>query len=259
MTEVLLELLFEQFSVGQLVAVCCTILVATVMQSAVGFGFNLLAVPVLLFCGLKLHEAIAVSVVAQVWQHGVGIWHTRAAIVWRPLVPAIVAAAIFLFIGVALQGALEAWEASSIRRLVGVLIFAGLLTMWYCKPTPKAHRHVAWAWLAGACGGLIGGLVGMSGPPLVLWIMAHDWSNERLRGSIWAMFIFLVPLLFVFLWLRHGNDLLIVMLPAVALIPVIQLAAMLGLRIGSAMSKRLLRRVAFALLLVIAVMSMVGL
>jgi uncharacterized membrane protein YfcA len=258
-TAALLELLFEQFSVGQLVAVCCTIVVATVMQSAVGFGFNLLAVPVLLFFGLKLHEAIAVSVVAQVWQHGVGVWHTRAAIVWRPLVPAIIAVAIFLFVGVALQGALRTWEASSIRRLVGVLILAGLLTMWYFKPTPKAHRHVAWAWLAGACGGLMGGLVGAPGPPLVLWIMAHDWSNQRLRGSIWAMFILLVPVLFVFLWLRYGNDLLIVMLPSVALIPIIQLAAMFGVRIGSAMSKQLLRRIAFALLLIIAVVSMLGL
>ena len=252
------ELVLEQFTAAQLVAVAVTIAAATTLQAAVGFGFNLLAIPVLLRCGLELHEAIVVSIVAQVWQQGAGVWHTRQAVVWRPLWPAIGAVAVCIVVGVVLQGALASWDRTEIGRLIGVLIVVGLLAQWYWRPAPQARLHVGWGVLAGACGGLMGGLAGIPGPPLVIWIMAHDWSNQRTRGSIWAMFLFLTPLLFVVLWISRGHEVLIVLLPAVVLIPVVQLSAMVGLRIGNAVSKRRLRQIAMALLLIIAAAAIAG-
>ena len=253
-----LELLLAQFSVGELIAIGCTIAAATVLQSAVGFGFNLLAIPVLLRCGLELHEAIIVSVVAQVWQQGAGIYHTRKAIVVRPLVPVTVAVAVFLAVGVVMQGYIADWDRQTIRRLVGALILLGVLVQWLCRPAPRQRLHAAWGVLAGACAGVMGGLAGVPGPPIVMWVMAHDWSNARSRGSIWAMFIVLTPLLFVMLWATKGNEALVALLPSVALIPVVQLSAMLGLRIGNVIPKPRLRRIAFAMLLVIAVVAIAG-
>lgn len=253
-----LEVALAHFTTVELITIGCTIAAATMLQAAVGFGFNLLAIPILLRCGLELPEAIVVSIVAQMWQQGAGYWHTHQAVVWRPLVPVIVAMAVCLVAGVMLQGTLAGWDKTSIRRLVGGLILAGLLAQWYWKPKPRAHLPAGWGVLAGACGGLLGGLAGVPGPPLVMWVMAHDWSNQRTRGSIWAMFLFLTPLLFVILWISKGNEMLVVLLPSVALIPVVQLSAMAGMRMGNAMSKQRLRRIAFALLLIIAVAAIAG-
>ena len=47
--------------------------------------------------------------------------------------------------------------------------------------------------LAGACGGLLGGLAGVPGPPLVMWVMAHDWSADVTRAFLFASFMCLVP------------------------------------------------------------------
>ena len=101
-------------------------------------------------------------------------------------------------------------------------------------------------------------MAGVPGPPIVMWIMAHDWPNARTRGSVWAMFIFLTPLLLVLLWVARGNEMLVVLLPAVVMIPIVQLAAMAGLRIGNAIPKPRLRQIAFALLMIIAVAAILG-
>jgi len=253
-----IELLFDHFSAWQLIAIGCTIVAATVFQSSVGFGFNLLAIPVLLRFGLELHEAIVVSIVAQVWQEAAGIYHTRRDIVWRPLIPVIAAVVVFLVVGVALQESLSGWDRTAIRRLVGLLILAGVLVQWLCRPAPRQRLHGVWGLLAGACAGVMSGLAGVPGPPVVMWIMAHDWSNARSRGSVWAIFIFLTPSLFVLLWVARGNEMLVVLLPAVAMIPIVQLGAMAGMRIGNAIPKPRLRQIAFALLLIIAVVALVG-
>ena len=34
--------------------------------------------------------------------------------------------------------------------------------------------------------GVLAGLCGMGGPPLVLWAMAHDWPTQRIRGFLFA-------------------------------------------------------------------------
>ena len=96
----------------------------------------------------------------------------------------------------------------------------------------------------------------MGGPPLVLWVMAHDWTTEKTRGFLFASFMCLVPVQLALLYLSFGQDSLRGALMGLALSPAVLAGSLAGLRVGGRFSKLLLRRLAFALLMAIALNAM---
>ena len=100
--------------------------------------------------------------------------------------------------------------------------------------------------------GLAGGLTGAPGAPIVIWVMAHNWSNQRSRGSMWAIFLVFGSTLFLLLCLSFGWRVLATVPPAVLLIPIAVIGSHVGLKLGNLISKKYLRRIAFVLLLLVA-------
>ncbi len=96
----------------------------------------------------------------------------------------------------------------------------------------------------------------MGGPPLVLWVMAHDWTAERTRAFLFASFMGLVPVQLTLLYWTFGKDVVYGMAVGAALSPVVLLGSLLGLRVGARFSKPLLHRLAFLLLVAIALNAM---
>lgn len=96
----------------------------------------------------------------------------------------------------------------------------------------------------------------MSGPPLVLWVMAHDWSTERIRGFLFAWFLSLVTLQLALLYAHFGRDVLQGILLGGVLSPAVLGGSLTGLRLGDAFSKPVLRRLAYTVLLAIALNAM---
>lgn len=96
----------------------------------------------------------------------------------------------------------------------------------------------------------------MGGPPLVLWVMAHDWTAERTRAFLFASFMSLVPVQLALLYWTFGKDVVYGIAVGAALSPVVFLGSLFGLRVGALIPKPLLRRLAFFLLVAIALNAM---
>jgi len=136
------------------------------------------------------------------------------------------------------------------------VVLAAVLATWLIKPTPHKRLHPGWGVAAFGIGGAMQGLAGMGGPPIVLWVMSHDWSSRVCRATLWSFFIMMIPTNLLFFWLRFGDAVIGAMGVGVLYIPLVMLAALPGMWIGNKIPKRELQQIAFGILVLMAIYAM---
>lgn len=229
------------------------ILLAVAGQSAVGFGSALFAAPLLVWLGIPLPNVIALIATSSALQSAMGVRHLRADVPWRASITALSVMMIGLFCGLYVLMKLVTLDAGSIRLVMGCVLCVLVLVQWVWHPRPVERLHPAWGGVAFLTSGFLGGAIGMNGPPLVLWSLAHTWSNQRTRGFLFGVFSLSNPISILVLSLTFGPSVLWSVALGVAFLPLIYLGSRIGLPIGNRMKKETLKNVAFALLMVIGI------
>ena len=82
-------------------AIGLTLFSGSILQGAVGFGFGLFAIPILVWAGVRLSEAIAIMSISIFTQVLVATYQLRADVRWRDVVPASLIRYITIPIGIA--------------------------------------------------------------------------------------------------------------------------------------------------------------
>jgi uncharacterized protein len=243
-------------TIEQIAGAAVILFVAGTLQSAVGFGFALLATPSLVWLGVPLPVAVSTVAGAVVVQSGVSAHHLRREIPWRTVLvstavrlPAVVA-------GVFVLVWLSRLSVSAIKFAVGTALLVALALLWGCRVAPRERVHAAWSATAFVTSGFVAGVCGMGGPPLVLWVMAHDWSSEKTRAFLFAVYLLACPVYVGLLAWKFGASALKGAGLGVLLGAVVWVGALLGLAVGRRLPKSRLRPVAYILLAVVAVVSM---
>jgi len=227
------------------------------LQTAVGFGIGIVCVPLLLWAGWSLPAAIATVVGAGFVQSGLGVFKTRHAPL--PAASAKVALGQWLLapVGVMSMALLLSLGPTTVKQCVGVAL-ALVLTLRLFRPAPKRALAAGWAYLAGATGGFLAGLVGMGGPPIVLFAMAQDWDKGTFRRFLWLQFLLGMPIVLTALVLRVGPEILGDFATALGFAPAIWLGSLAGLRLTRERSAGQLKLAAALLLYTVAGASLLG-
>lgn len=168
------------------------VLLGHLVKGLTGFGSAIVAIPIVTFV-LGPGEAIVLVNVVDVLVGLPLTWNARRDVPWR-------AVAVTLAVLLPAQ-ALGTWLHSdlpveTVRRIVGVGVM--LLSFWLAYQAgrpPQAHgdlvlgrRALFGAGLAGFEGGLMSGIIGMSGPPIVAW--TRRWlSPAHGRAYMLALFV----------------------------------------------------------------------
>jgi uncharacterized membrane protein YfcA len=231
------------------------ILLASTIQSAVGFAFALFSAPLLIWLGMPLPNTIATMAVCSSIQSAAGARELRAAVPWRSALTATLIRTLMFIAGLVLLKRLVTWDPALIKMIVGITLCA-LVAMQFSAGN-KSAEHVHWAWggLAFSSSGILAGVTGMGGPPLVLWSLAHNWSAKRTRGFLFAVFATSIPIQLFMLYVAFGSDILLSILIALCMTPAVILGGRIGMPIGNRMSKPTLRRIILVILLIIGVSS----
>jgi len=229
---------------------------AGVLQSAVGFGFALLATPSLVWLGVPLPVAVSMVAGAVVVQSGVSAHHLRRHIPWRLVLASTAVRVPATLAGVSVLVWLSGLSIGAIKFAVGTALLVALALLWGCRVAPRERVHPAWGGLAFLVSGFVAGVCGMGGPPLVLWVMAHDWSSERTRSFLFAVYLLACPIYIAMLVWKFGAEALKGAGLGVLLGAVVCGGALLGLAVGRRLPKSRLRPIAYALLSAIAIVSM---
>lgn len=244
----------------QFVILAGLILIAgSMLQGAVGFGFGMFAIPLIMLLGAESYQAIAILSICGSVQTISGVISLRKHIHWRQVGWVAAIACAVLPLGVLTQEAIVSVGGDHIRQVLGVVILSALIIqqLWHIEPRERVHP--AWGVLAAGLCGFLAGLAGMGGPPLVMWVMAHQWSNPRIRATLWSVFLGLTPFQLFFLFRQFGGEsILPAMQSGLLLAPITLLGVYPGIWLGNRIPRDALRRLVFGLLAIISVYLIVS-
>src|SRR5262245_4590175 len=221
------------FSLAQYAAVSLVLFASSVVQGAVGFAAGLFGIPLLVTSGVSFPDAVAISLVAAAPQNIIPAWQLRREIDFRRALRPLLIRYALLPAGVLALFAVGHERKDLASQIVGVVVLVIVGVQWAWRSTPQERLHPAWEWLAFGLGGFLLGFCGMGGPPMVIWVLAHDWSMNRARGFLFYIFAMGVVPQALLLWLFFGAEVLDAMLLAAAAMP----AALAGLWVGLAFSR----------------------
>ena len=238
-------------------AIIAVILAAgSLLQSAAGFGYGMFTMPLLfLTLGLDPWEAIAIVTTSVLAQTVFGLWSVRRHVPWRTAAWMIAIAGAMVPVGIWLQHELTMVSVPRLKQLIGALILTAVIVKVAWRLPPRASWPWYWGPIACIGSGLTGGLAGMSGPPAVMWVMAHTWSTERARATMWALFTGLAPLSIGVLRLQFGPEVFDRALTGMLMWPVVVLGSLPGLWIGARLSPRTMRGLSVVILTIAAVIA----
>lgn len=225
---------------------------AAFLQSTVGFAAALFGLPLLLWAGNDLMTAQVLVISAMLPQNIFAVYKLRKSIDYREVVwPAILRIS-GLPIGIAGLAVVMTWSAAAVQQMVGCIILSAVAMQALIGIEWKSAKR--WYWLVITFGGsgILQGLSGMSGPPMVLWVHGQRYAADRARAFLFAMYIsnFLPQVLL--LSFKFGPDVWRSVLLAAMSLPVVLLSASLGLRLGSWLGDRWLRPITYAFLVCLA-------
>jgi len=237
----------ELIIIGAIFAFCAAV------QSAVGFAFSLFSNTLFLLAGIPLPETILLSALGSALQRTVMTFNLWQHVEWRKVIPLRAVCAITLPIGIFTLRHFANLDTNIIKIAMGLLVLTILTIQIVWRVNPKPHLHWAWGVVAATTSGFLNGVSNNGGPPLILWVHAHDWPPGRSRVTTMAITMLLTPLQLALLFFAFGRGITPPMAQIYMLIPAILIGTAIGLNIGKHLSRSRLRLIALTLLAIISI------
>ncbi|MFC1609510.1 sulfite exporter TauE/SafE family protein [Myxococcota bacterium] len=231
----------------QYVATCLLLAVAQAVYVLFGFGGGLVAVGCLALVLVNIQDVVVMLVLVYLPAELYVAVTSRKEISWRGV--------LLVCAGVAGGVPLGAWLLKHseptfvLALLAGFLIVAGLAFLLLPR-----HRSVRWPpWTAppvGALAGLLGGMFGTGGPPVILYYQLGGMAKSAFRGSLMTIFLF-VSLVRLPAYATAGLITEERLVSSLAVMPVVLIGAWLGNRIHLQMAEQTFQRLVSVFLIVV--------
>ena len=236
-----------------MIVLALIVLLGATVQTAVGFAYSLITLPLFLQVGLTLPQAVTMSFVTSTIQRVFFIVKKRGEVNWSKLRVPIVFCVLAMPIGIYLLGIVSNESKTIVKQMVGALVFLTVVVRLTVRVKPKQRIAPGWAVLAGVCSGVLNGLANIGGPPIILWVYSHEWRKEFLHAASIAISMPVIPFQAGMLLWKFGGDLLPTMLTGLCMAPLALLGVFLGLYLNTKVNVKALRIVVMTLLIVIGV------
>jgi len=204
------------------ILIASIVFIAAFQQSLSGFGFSLIAMPILVqLVGIQVAAplvavlALTLNIINGIrWREALDFSEIKRLGIWMALgVP----------IGI--------WGIFALNEIIvkvglGVLLVAyALFALLKPEKLPTISRR--WAYPAGFFAGLLGGAYNTSGPPLILYGSLRNWSHQRFRAVLQSLFGFAASIVVIGHIVAGHYTQPVIKLTAVA-IPGLLIAVLLG-------------------------------
>jgi hypothetical protein len=245
-------------SLEQGIAIAFILFLGSALQSAIGFAFALFVLPFILWLGLPLSHAVILILISALVQLSVGAIKLRNSIRWGSVWFATLIRFATLPLGLLILFQLDAQEPDFIKQIIGLIVLLSVMSIFFGKIDPKEKIHTGWGILAFSMSGFMQGISSVGLPPLVLWVMAHNWSNSETRAFLFASYLLSIPVQIGIMWFTIGDPILAPLSTSLLLAPAVAIGSVVGVRAGDYISKPLLRKISYIVLVLAAIFSILA-
>ncbi len=168
-----------------IIYLCCIAFIGGFVQGLTGFGVALVALPLMgFFIDIKtaiplillLGLVINFTLISQMLKH---VDHKKWILLFLLSLPGIP-------LGICI---LKYVDSRYIEILVGcVIIFTSIFSMFSTSATKELNKF--WACIAGFIAGFLGGCIGATGPPVIIYTSLQPWDKQQIKATMVSFFIF---------------------------------------------------------------------
>ena len=150
---------------------------ASFIQRTIGFGFGIFIMTALPFLMPSYAEAVTLSGLLSLTSATVVMLQYVKYVTWNRFLPILGA---FIIFSTAAIMMLDKIEGPMMRTILGImLIFLSFYFSFFKEKLQKYIRATpGWMLGAGSVSGVMGGLFGMQGPPVVLYLIVSEPSKD---------------------------------------------------------------------------------
>ena len=198
------------------------VFVAAWQQSLSGFGFSLVAMPLLVqLVGIRVAaplvaaSALTLNIINTIrWRASIDVSEIKRLGVWM-----------VLGIPLGIWG-IFALNETIVKTGLGILLVSyALFALFKPDQLPTISRR--WAYPAGFLAGVLGGAYNTSGPPLILYGSLRNWPHRRFRAVLQSLFGFAASLI-VLGHISMGHYTRPVLMQTLAALPALLLGILTG-------------------------------
>lgn len=156
---------------------------ASFVQRTTGFGFGIFIMTVLPFLMPSYAEAVTLSGILSLTSSTVVMLKYLKYVSWKRILPILAA---FLAMSALAVFMLEKIEGRTMRIILGLILI--LLSLYFCFFKERLQKVIkptsGWQIGSGVISGVMGGLFGMQGPPVVLYLINSEPDKNHYMGMI---------------------------------------------------------------------------
>ena len=156
---------------------------ASFVQRTTGFGFGIFIMTALPFLMPSYAEAVTLSGILSLTSSTVVMLKYLKYVSWKRILPILAA---FLVMSALAVFMLEKLEGRTMRIILGLILI--LLSLYFCFFKEKLQKVIkptsGWQIGSGVISGVMGGLFGMQGPPVVLYLINSEPDKNHYMGMI---------------------------------------------------------------------------
>ena len=156
---------------------------ASFIQRTIGFGFGIFIMTALPFLMPSYAEAVTLSGLLSLTSATIVMLQYVKYVTWKRFLPILGAFIIFSTAAILM---LDKIEGPMMRQILGVMLIFLSLYFSFFKERLQKHIRATPGWMlgAGSVSGVMGGLFGMQGPPVVLYLIVSEPSKNHYMGMI---------------------------------------------------------------------------
>jgi uncharacterized membrane protein YfcA len=236
-----------------LIPFACVVIVGVYFNTVTGFGLAMIIMALANGMGLaSVADLATIICLVQLVNSAVALKGNMYHLDWRIARVVILGVLPSSILGVLLLDYLSAAAADVVQMLLGVVvIYGGMNFAW--RPTPlKQLSRPASFFSFGILGGVIGGMFGIPGPPLIFQFYRQPMSLPQIRSYLILLFAVMSGTRTLFVgWQGQLSSGVLIM--SALFIPVAAIATMAGRRYPPPFSQETMRRIAFVMLVLMGI------